>query len=207
MKTPQDRFLIEIKNPEKLSENLLMPIALGEDYNNFTPVYGTILARPLKFTKRPLPSIYRGRDLTLQDLETAYEEIRVGDEVVLSYQASLADRLVDLGVSETGNPVYSVDANLILAKKTTNGAIQAVGGWCIILPEETTKFQSKLLIIPETMRDKKKNYGTVYSSSHYWSFVFTPGDKIIYEERTAEWIEIDEVKYDVVYNHEILAFQ
>jgi co-chaperonin GroES (HSP10) len=205
LKTPQDRFLIEIKNPEKLSENLLMPIALGEDYNNFAPVYGTILARPLKFTKRPLPSWYRGRELTLQDLETAYEEIRLGDEVVLSYQASLPERLVDLGISETGNPVYSVDANLILAKKKGFG-IQAVGGWCIILPEETTKFQSSLLIIPETMRNKKKNYGTVFSSSHYWSITFAHGDKVIYEEKSAEWIEIDEVKYDVVYNHEILAF-
>lgn len=206
MRVPQNRFLIEIASPEKLSANLLMPLGLGEDYNDFAPVDGKILARPMKFSKMPLASTYRGRDLTLQDLETTFELIETGDHVYLSYVASLPERLVDLGISESGLPVYSVDANLILAKKTDNG-VQAVGGWCLIKPDETTKFQSDVLVIPETMRNKRKNYGTVISSSPYWSYVFSQGDKVIYEERSAEWIEIDGVKYDVVYNHEVLAFQ
>jgi co-chaperonin GroES (HSP10) len=137
--------------------------------------------------------------LTAKGLEESVKILQKGDVVYFSYLACDDENLFD---TTEKHYLYRVPVHHLVAVKR-GGFFEAVSGKVIIRPEEEKEFESRVLI--SVNNRKKIAHGHVISCSDGMREHFRCGQKVAYMERLAEWIEINGVKYDFVYTHEILG--
>ena len=199
MKTPANKYLISVEGEQKIGK-LFVPVVKGAEENVLRPVLGKIRALPGKLTKQfEIASNSGGAMLNALMLNRSVEGLKEGDEVYISYMATDKHHFL---YHDKGEDFYVVPVHHLVALKTEDG-LKAVSGKVLIKPLEIKEFESELLI---SVNNKKNiGIGEVVSSSDGMQEKYVPGQKVVYLEKLAEWIEIEGAKYDFVYTGEVLA--
>jgi len=199
MKTPANKYLISIEGEQKIGK-LFVPVIKGTEETALRPVSGKIRALPGKLTKQfGIASNTGSTMLNAQMLQNSLKGLKEGDEVYVSYMATDKDNFL---YHDSGEDYYVVPVHHLVALKTEEGP-KAICGKVLIKPLEIKEFESELLI---SVNNKKNiGLGEVVSASDGMREKYEKGQKVVYLEKLAEWIEIDGIKYDFVYTGEILA--
>jgi co-chaperonin GroES (HSP10) len=201
MRTPANKYLICVEKEQKLGK-LFVPIAKGAEESVLRPVSGTIKAMPMKFTKQfGIASNTGSAMLNAEIISKSLTALKQGDEVIISYMAT--DRENFFYSTEEGD-FYIVPVHHLIALKTKEAQpYQAIAGKVLIKPLEKAEFESQYLI--SLHKKKDLGVGEIVSCAEGMREKYAPGQKVVYLEKLAEWIELDGVKYDFVYTGEVLA--
>ena len=199
MKTPANKYLISVPSEQKMGK-LFVPVIKGTDETVLRPVSGIVRALPGKFTKQfGIASNAGDTMLNATMLAESLSVVAEGDEVYISYMATDKHNFI---YHEKGEDFYVVPLHHLIALKTDEGP-KAISGKVLLKPLEIKEFESELLI---SINNKKNiGLGEIVSASDGMREKYRKGQKVVYLEKLAEWIEIEGVKYDFVYSNEILA--
>lgn len=201
MKTPSNKYIISVPKEQTFSNsNLIVPINKGTEETNLRPVSGIICGLPMKLTPQfGIASNTGSTMLNAKLLEKSVEMLKNGDEVYISYMATDSENFL---YSDEKSNFFVVPIHHLIAVKE-NGKPKAIAGKILIKPVEKAEFESKLLISPHKI--KHIGVGEVVSCATGMRDYYEENTKVAYLEKLAEWIEIENVKYDFVYTGEILA--
>lgn len=201
MKTPSNKYLISVESEQKMGK-LFVPVAKGTEENMLRPVLGKVRALPGKLTKQfQIASNTGAAMLNAEMLRDSVGVLKENDEVYISYMATDKHNFL---YHEKGEDFYVVPVHHLIALKTKEAQpYQAIAGKVLIKPLEKAEFESQYLI--SIHKKKDLGVGEVVSCSEGMREKYAPGQKVVYLEKLAEWIELDSVKYDFVYTGEVLA--
>lgn len=207
MKIPFNRFLIAINGSfnetyktDKM--NLIVP-AIGEHAEDQRNTKGKVIATPASWRKGN-PTYVRvngdAKPMFEGDFEQYMQEVQVGDTV--HFSAMVTKMSPCIGKNDEGQDLYVVSPHLLIAIER-DGELIPVGFRCLVLPEYQ-KQKRALLFMPQD-KVRKPGHGTIVKAQ---------GDmkeyeecNCTYDEKYAEWVEINKVRYDAPYVSDISTVQ
>ena len=169
--------------------------------NDYLTTNGEVVAIPDSLGGRETLLAENGKLITANRLPI---DVRVGDTIHFNYLANDYKK----AFYHDGNLLYPVMVDDIFATER-DGNIIAQGGKVLIIPSKKQVVQSTLIEILDQFLKEDPNVGIL---KYKWKPIYgdppTPAeveDKVCYRQDVAATVTIDNIKYDVVYEREILA--